>query len=71
MNQHIFIGKLKYHHGFGYWAEFYSLGELKVWVGHKQVVIIKDDIASLIETTTHGGLQDFTKAYETIEELIK
>ena len=44
---------------------------LVVWVGDKQVVIILNNVASLIETTTHGGLQDFTKAHKTIEELIK
>lgn len=37
-----------------------------VWVGYKQVVIIDrlTDIASLIETTTSNGEQDYSKALE-------
>ena len=71
MNQCEFEDELGSKHNFQTNGQYYKKGTLMVWVGHKQVVIIQNDLASLIETTTHGGVQDFTKAFKTIQELIK
>ena len=75
MNKDKFLTFLITNRFWAFFNRFYKYDvdriNLVVWVGYKQVVIIKDDIASLIETTTHHGEVDFTKAFETIENLIK